>query len=141
MWLQKWIKKKKTDLIAEKGNALFDKNEFEQAIEAWQKGLDILPKPINLQAEAVWFQTAIGDAYFMLEKYEESYTYLFDAKSNLSGEGCINPFIMLRLGQCSLELGKLDAKEYLLRAYLIAGEKIFDDTNEKYFEAIKDEIN
>lgn len=45
---------------------------------------------------------------------------------------------MLRLGQCAYELNKEDYKEYLLRAYMLAGEEIFEADDEKYFESIKD---
>lgn len=128
---------KSIDELAEEGNALFDKGKYAKAIEAWQKGLDSLDKPLNAQSEAVWFQTSIADALFMQGEYEKAYTYLFEARSNLSGEGYNNPFVMMRLGQCSYELGKADAKEYLMRAYMLAGEDIFENDDKKYLEAIK----
>lgn len=133
-------KKKSIDEFAEEGNALFDEEKYDQAIQIWQEGLNSLDQPLNAQSEAVWFQTSIADALFMQGKYEEAYGCLFDAKSNISGEGCNNPFIMLRLGQCSYELGKEDATEYLLMAYMLEGKEIFEDDDEKYFERIKDLI-
>ena len=54
------------DDIAEQGNMYFDRTEYAQAVSVWQKGLDMLAKPLNAQSEAVWFQTSIADAYFML---------------------------------------------------------------------------
>lgn len=131
---------KSIDEFAEKGNALFDKGKYAEAVEVWQKGLDFLDKPLNVQSEAVWFQTSIADALFMQGQYEKAYVYLFEAKSNLSGEGYNDPFVMMRLGQCSYESGKDDAKEYLMRAYMLAGEDIFENDDEKYLEAIKDLI-
>lgn len=131
---------KSIDELAEKGNALFDKGKYAEAVEVWQKGLDSLDKPLNVQSEAVWFQTSIADALFMQGQYEKAYAYLFEAKSNLSGEGYNDPFVMMRLGQCSYESGKDDAKEYLMRAYMLAGEDIFENDDEKYLEAIKDLI-
>ena len=44
---------------------------------------------------------------------------------------------MLRLGQCAYELGKQEAAEYLMRAYMLAGEEIFEDEDEKYFNLIR----
>ena len=70
-------------------------------------------------------------------EYEKAYSYLLNAKSNISGEGYTNPFVMLRLGQCSHELGKEDAVEYLMRAYMLTGEEIFESDDEKYFDLIK----
>ena len=133
-------KKKSTDDYAEEGNVLFDQGKYPQAIEAWLKGLELLKKPLNQQSEAVWFQSSVADALFMQGEYEKAYPYLWDAKSNLTGEGYLNPFVMLRLGQCSYELGKDDAVEYLMRAYMLAGEEIFETDDKKYFELIKNLI-
>ncbi len=133
-------KKKSTDDYAEEGNRLFDDEQYAQAIEVWLEGLNTLNKPLNAQSEAVWFQTSVADAWFMQGEYEKAYPYLWDAKSNLSGDGYQNPVVMLRLGQCSLELGKEDAAEYLLRAYMLAGEEIFESEDEKYFALIRDRI-
>lgn len=133
-------KKKSTDDYAEEGNKLFDEGKYVQAIRIWLEGLDSLNKPLNMQSEAVWFQTSVADAWFMLGEYEKAYSYLCDAKSNISGEGYTNPFVMLRLGQCSHELGKEDAAEYLMRAYMLAGEEIFESDDEKYFDLIKNLI-
>ncbi|MBO4865670.1 MAG: hypothetical protein J5582_03725 [Ruminococcus sp.] len=121
--MENFIEKKSTDDYAEEGNILFDNEEYDQAIKIWLEGLASLSKPINAQSEAVWFQTSIADAFFMQGKYEDAYPYLWDAKSNLSGEGYINPFLMLRLGQCSHELGKENAKEYLYACLYACGRR------------------
>lgn len=132
-----FTKKKSTDDYAEEGNKLFDEENYAKAIQIWLEGLDSLNKPLNEQSEAVWFQTSIADAWFMLGEYEKAYSYLLNAKSNISGEGYTNPFVMLRLGECLHELGKEDAVEYLMRAYMLAGEEIFESDDKKYFDLIK----
>lgn len=132
-----FTKKKDSDYYAEAGNRLFDEGKYNQAILKWLEGLDSLNKPINAQSEAVWFHASIADAYFLLGEYEKAYSYLLEAKSNISGEGYSNPFVMLRLGQCSHELGKKDEVEYLMRAYMLAGDDIFENEDKKYFELIK----
>lgn len=135
-----FTKKKSIDDYAEEGNKLFDKGKYAQAIQMWMDGLNSLNRPLNSQSEAVWFQTSIADAWFVQGEYEKAYSYLWEAKSNLSGEGYTNAFVMMRLGQCSYELGKEDAVEYLMRAYMLAGEEIFESDDEKYFNIIKDLI-
>ncbi len=90
-------KGKSTDDYAEEGNKLFDEGKYDQAIKIWLEGLNSLEKPLNGQSESVWFQTSIADALFMQEEYEKAYSYLLDAKSNISGDGYTNPFVMLRL--------------------------------------------
>ena len=134
------LKKKTVDDYAKEGDALCDQGKLSEAIEIWKQGLASLPEPINAQSEAVWFQVSIGDTYFMQGQYERAYGYLLEAKSNLSGEGATNPFVMMRLGQSAYELGKDDSREYLLRAYMLEGEGIFEEENEKYLESIKDLI-
>ncbi|MBQ3842285.1 MAG: hypothetical protein II820_06320 [Ruminiclostridium sp.] len=135
-----FTKKKSIDDYAEEGNKLFDEGRYAQAVQIWLEGLNSLNKPLNAQSEAVWFQTSVADAWFMLEEYEKAYSYLCDAKTNISGEGYTNPFVMLRLGQCSHELGKEDATEYLMRAYMLAGDDIFESEDKKYFDLIKNLI-
>ncbi len=76
----------------------------------------------------------------MLSNYKKAYEYLIDAKSNISGEGYNNPFVMLRLGQCCYELDKEDTQEYLMRAYMLAGEEIFEDEEDKYFRCIQEMV-
>ncbi|WP_294469439.1 hypothetical protein [uncultured Ruminococcus sp.] len=132
-----FTEKKSIDEYAEEGNKLFDEGEYSQAIRKWQEGLELLDKPLNAQSEAVWFQTSVADALFMLGEYDKAYPYLCEARSNITGEGYTDPFVMLRLGQCSYELGKEDAAEYLMRAYMLAGEEIFECDDEKYFELIR----
>ena len=63
----------------------------------------------------------------------------------MTGEGYGNPFIMLRLGECCLEIGdEKNALEYLLRAYMFEGEEIFapdDEGEDKYFEFLRTHID
>ena len=136
------FKKKTIDDYAEEGNSLCEQGKMDEAIEVWAQGLKILPEPLNSQSEAVWFQTSIGDTYFMQNKFDKSYAWLFEAKSNLSGDGYSNPYVMMRLGQSAMEIGKIEeAREYLLRAYMLEGEDIFSDEDEKYIDCIRDLIN
>lgn len=130
-------KKRSIDDIAEEGNVLSEEENYLEAIDVWQQGLNSIKKPLNAQSEAVWFQTSIGDAYFMLGNFGKAYEYLMDAKSNITGEGYNNPFVMLRLGQCCYELNKDSANEYLMRAYMLADRDIFENEDEKYFNSIE----
>ncbi len=50
-----------------------------------------------------------------------------------------NPFILLQLGQSFQELKEKDlARDYLMRAYMIEGNEIFENEEEKYFDMISD---
>jgi len=59
----------------------------------------------------------------------------------MSDESPVNPFIQLRLGQCSYESGDMDnASQWLVRAYLSEGTKIFRDDDPKYLDFIKSQL-
>lgn len=112
------------EVLSEQGNQHFDAGRQAAAISAWQAALELLP-PRAVQWEAwTWLQTAIGDAYFQLGNFAAARAALLDA---LNGPGAQeNPFVHYRLGQASSRLGQeADAREHLLRAYMLDGEDIF----------------
>ena len=56
-------------------------------------------------------------------------------------------FVMLRLGECCLEIGdEKNATEYLLRAYMFEGREIFEpdedgnDDGKKYFDYLRTHV-
>lgn len=138
--------KAKLDELAEKGNHFEEKEQYEEAIQVWQEGLSLIPEPQQFYSEAIWFLASIGDVYFQKNLYQKAYMYFDKARGNLSGEGYGNPFIMLRLGECCLEIGdEKNATEYLLRAYMMEGKEIFEpdedgDDGLKYFDFLKTHV-
>lgn len=136
--------KVKLDKAAERGNQFEDEEQYEKAIQAWEEGLDLIPEPQQFYSETVWFLAAIGDVFFEQEAYSRAHECFDKARGNLSGEGYRNPFIMLRLGECCLELGdEKNATEYLLRAYMMEGKEIFnmDETGQKYFNFLRTHVD
>lgn len=114
----------------------------------WQEGLSLIPEPQQFYGETVWFLAAVGDVYFQKRMYREAHDCFDKARGNLSGEGYGNPFVMLRLGECCLEIGdEKNALEYLLRAYMFAGEEIFEpdedgeDDGQKYFDFLSAHVD
>ena len=131
----------KMDELAQKGNQLEKEGRLAEAVAAWQEGLELIPEPQQFYSQTVWFLAAIGDVYFQQGEYAL-------ARGNMTGEGYGNPFIMLRLGECCLEIGDdKNALEYLLRAYMFEGEEIFasddegEDDGAKYFEFLRTHID
>ena len=134
--------KNKLDKIAEKGNKYADSKKNDKAINTWKEGLSLIPEPINMYSETIWFEVAIGDLLYQEHKYTEAFKYFNRAQANLTGEGYRNPFIMLRLGQCYFELNdEKNATEYLLRAYMIEGINIFEYEDNKYLSYLKSVVN
>lgn len=63
------------------------------------------------------------------------------AIANIEENGYHNPFILLRLGQSFLENNDTkQAKEFLLRAYMLEGENIFEEEDEKYFQFLQTNV-
>lgn len=135
--------KKRLDKLADRGNMFEEAGMYDEAIREWQEGLDLIPEPQQYYSETVWFLAAIGDVQFQQGMYSQAHECFDKARGNMSGEGYTNPFIMLRFGECCLEIGdEKNALEYLLRAYMLDGEKVFSiDDNSKYFDFLKSHID
>lgn len=135
------------DELAQKGNQLEEQGRYEEAVQAWKEGLDLIPEPQQFYSQTVWFQAAVGDIYFRKGMYVQAHECFDKARGNISGAGYGNPFVMLRLGECCLEIGdEKNAMEYLLRAYMFEGKEIFEpdengeDDGRKYFEFLRTHV-
>lgn len=138
----------KLEELSEMGNQFEKEERYEEAIQAWQEGLNLIPEPQQFYTESIWFLAAIGDVYFQTGMYSQAHNCFDKARGNVSGEGYGNPFIMLRLGESCLEIGdEKNALEYLLRAYMFEGEDIFEpdddgkDDGKKYFDFLRTHID
>lgn len=128
----------KIKLLSKKGDDYMDCGFFDKALIKYQEALELVPEPKNDWEASTWLLCAIGDVYFFKNDYNESLNYFFEALK--APDGIDNPFIQLRLGQLFFELGnEKQAQEYLIRAYMLEGDEIFED-EEKYYELIKNYI-
>ncbi|WP_367867827.1 tol-pal system YbgF family protein [Pedobacter sp. WC2423] len=127
--------------LSEQGNDLFEEEKYLECIQVWNEALSLIPEPQNSYSEAFWLEASIGDCYFMRNDFEQSLLHFLNAKGNIGTNAYENPFVMLRLGELFLERDHFnDAKEFLLRAYMLEGEEIFETENEKYFVFLKQNI-
>lgn len=125
--------------LTELGEEFFENDNFNEAIEKYKDALSLIPEPKFDWEASTWIYTALGDTYFFMGKYDDGLNYLFEAQK--CPDGMANPFILLRIGECFFELkNENKAKDYLLKAYMVEGKKIFDTEDKKYFESIKDLI-
>ncbi|MFJ7405398.1 MULTISPECIES: hypothetical protein [unclassified Lysinibacillus] len=125
--------------LCNEGNTFVKSGQITNALGSYLAALDLVPLPKNNWETSTWIYTALGDTYFLECEYEKAKSNLFNALN--CPDGISNPFILLRLGESLYECGELDkAKEYLLRAYILDGYKIFFNEDDKYFELIKDMI-
>lgn len=127
--------------LSEKGNEHFDNEQFGEAIKIWKQALSLIPTPQSSYSESLWLETSIGDSFFLLEEYQTALEHFQNAKSNIEEKAYENPFIMLRIGQNLLKNNQSEeAKEYLLRAYMMEGEPIFAEDDEIYFNFLKQNV-
>lgn len=130
------------DELSEEGCKLYEENDLPRALEVWKKALELVPAPQNTYAEAMWLESSIGDVRYLTGELEEALQHFLSAKGNLESNAYENPFVMLRLGQLYFDLGVPDeAKEYLTRGYMLEGEELFEEEDEKYFNFLKGHIN
>ena len=129
-----------------KGIQLEKEKRYDEALLVWQEGYSLIPEPrwrFDISSE---FLAAMGDVYFLRKgMYREAYE-CFDTMRGYGGFG--NPYVMLRMGECCLELGDMEsAAEYLRRAWLEGGKEIFEpdengeDDGRKYYEFLLKQLN
>ena len=127
------------DSLSEQGNEEMENKNYSKAIEYFNQALKILPEPKEDWEASAWLYTSIGDANFCMEKYEIALDNFQNAYKVFGTEN-LNPFVLLRIGQCYFHLqDKKNATEFLLRAYMFEGEEIFEDA-EDYFEFLKNNV-
>lgn len=126
------------DKLIDKADKLWDKGKYEEAEELYLQGLE---KIDNLEGDDVenYYRNAyggLGDCCFRRKEYENAKNYFMDAYNY----DYSNPYINMRIGECYVFLNDEEkAKEYLLRAYMMAGEDVFEG-NEPFLDIIKDLI-
>lgn len=130
----------KLDGHCAEGDELLEDGQYEAALKEYFAAEALIPEPKNEWEAATWVYSAIGDVFFFQDDYESCLNAFHRAV--VSPDGLGNPFIHMRLGQCQYELGNLPkAADELARAYMGAGDEIFEDDDPKYFEFLKTKID
>lgn len=118
--------KNKIDDICELGDLLIiDSFDYQGAIVKFKEALELVPEPKDVYDTTTWLYTAIGDAYYLDDKFDEAMEWLQLAYKLPMGESA---FILFRIGQCYHQNNDIEkAKELLLRAYNLAGDEVFGE--------------
>ncbi|SEA37455.1 tetratricopeptide repeat protein [Pedobacter hartonius] len=124
------------DDYCEKGNAEMDEENYAAAADWFKKAYAILPDPKDDWEATGYITASLGDALFSDGKFEEAKAQLLVAHEFYTADKN-NPFVLLRLGETYFELGdeKL-ALEFLLKAYQMEGQQLFED-DKKYLKFLK----
>jgi len=124
------------DTYCEKGNHEMDEERYNAAADWFQKAYAVLPEPKEDWEATGYITASLGDAYFSAGKFKEAKEQL-EIAHEFYGDENSNPFVLLRLGETYFELGDQDkALGYLLSAYKMEGQQLFEDDN-KYLKFLK----
>lgn len=119
------------------GEHYFEDGKYRKALEEYKKAFDLIPEPKTDWEASVWTLAAIGDSHYMLREFVSA-RGIFEQMLNEYKE--MNPFVLVRYGECLYETGDIEgARKYLVAAYELEGEDVFD--NDKYLKVISDLIN
>jgi tetratricopeptide (TPR) repeat protein len=126
--------------LSEEGDLFAEKEQFDDALTHYHEALSLLPEPKTDWEAATWLYTAIGDACFSKQDFDEALNAFEKALTSADGTG--NPYIWFSLGQVFFEQGnKEKAKTHFFSAYMLDGDAIFEDENPEYYELIKDDVD
>lgn len=113
---------KKIDQLAKRSDDLMKNGKYADAVECYQKIIDLLPAPKEQWEAYEWSIVSIADTYYITEDYDKAEFYF-----NKIIHTAENPFIFLRYGQIQYYLNEVElSKKYLKRAYSLEGAEIFD---------------
>lgn len=130
---------KKIVTFSEKGNDFFDDDNFSAAQAEYEAAFKLIPLPKNNYEASSWLLAGIGDCLYYQKSYQKA---LETFKYGEACEGGLNAFIWLRIGECYAELEDIpNAREFLLRAYMMEGEEMFTEEDVKYQVIIQDLID
>lgn len=122
--------------LCQEGDALAGMGQSTEAGQRYVEALRLLPGDPRAWAASTWIYVALGDVHFRRGVYDRAYRCFRNAVQCPEGLG--NPYIHLRLGQATFELGDHDqAADELIRAYMGGGPDIFEEDDPKYLTFLR----
>lgn len=124
------------DTLCRQGDRFAEMEQYDDALEKYSQAWNLLPQPPQQWPAATWILMSAGDAHFRLGEFSDAIELFEDALNFPGGDG--HPYLILRFGQCLMELGQLDqAAEVLEQAYRDGGDPLFHDEDPKYLGLVK----
>jgi tetratricopeptide (TPR) repeat protein len=117
--------------LCKEGDDLAKKGADQAAYDKYNEAWNLVPEEKANWEASTWILGAVGELQFRHEKSDKALNSFLRAVQCPDGLG--NPYIHLRIGQIQYELGNMKgAGDNLTRAYMGAGEDIFDNEDPKY---------
>jgi tetratricopeptide (TPR) repeat protein len=124
--------------LSEQGNDFLDRGDTKAAISRWGAALQLLPEPRRKWDAALWLHASIGDAQRQQGDIEEALDSFRQAAA--SSDGYANSFVQLGIGTCLFDVDRQDeSTDALLRAYMSEGEEIFEESDPKYLDHLREQ--
>lgn len=127
---QEWMEKikeqeiyQKIEELCQSGEAAFDDDELESALEYYLEAWDLIPQPRGGYEGTGWVAAAIGEVLFEQEKYKESFDYYEEAYYAIGGK--LNPYINFMMGKCLYLLNKKKKRLLIYIWHMNWMEKLF----------------
>lgn len=126
--------------LCEEGDEAAGEGEFRAAIAKYDEAWELLPDPKDKWEASTWILSAIADSCFLAGRKEAALETLRYAMTCPGAIG--NPFLHMRLGQSLLDTGgdEDQVADELLRAYMGAGEEIFETEDPRYLEFLRTRV-
>ena len=122
--------------LCEEGDRLAERRDDQAAYEKYKEAWELVPEDKENWEASTWILTAIGELCIRRQSHDKALYYFLRAVQCPKGVG--NPYIHLRIGQLQFELGDLKAAgDNLTRAYMGAGEDIFEKEDPKYLAYLR----
>lgn len=131
------ILKSQVVALCEMAVEMQDEERFHAANRELGKVLELLPEPKSDWKAYGWLIANMADNHFEQKEYAEAYALLVETFEVDAGAG-LNPFLLMRRGQCALELEKqAEAEELLAKALELGSKEVFEAEHSKYLKLAK----
>lgn len=119
--------------LSEAAKTLEDQGNFDAALHALDKAYQLIPEPKDKWSATFWVMVTMADLYFITSNIEMSFKVLDDLIRFFPEESSDNPFVLMRMGQTLYQMNnEYAAEKFLLNAYQLGGEQVFEGENDVY---------
>ncbi|MCF6345556.1 MAG: tetratricopeptide repeat protein [Thiomicrorhabdus sp.] len=118
------------------GGLAYEKEDFESAIQFYQKAWDAIPEPKKEWDLAHWIMNSIGEGFYDLGKLDQAIEYLKEALTCYRGD--VDSRINFSLGRAYYDKDSIEqATLFLQTAWDLSEGRAFQDEDSKYLYFLK----